>query len=59
MNRNQNFILLLVLLISSAFSYYVFTNNVSFKSKTDEYVSPLGPKPSKVWERNWEIERAK
>lgn len=65
MNRIQNIVLVLAVLVSSAINYYVFTNNFSLKDAlkniptNDGYSSPIGAKPSKAWEQSWEAERAK
>lgn len=65
MNRIQNIVLILAVLISGTLNYYTFTNNFSLKGvlknipTNDGYSSPIGAKPSKAWEQNWEAERAK
>lgn len=59
MNRNQNLILLVVVVVTGALGYYVSNNSISLKGYFNNYASPYGPKPSRTWESNWEKERLK
>lgn len=56
---NRNVLLLAAVIVMGLAGYFVINNNVSLKNliRNDGY-TPMG-KPSKVWENQWEIERAK
>jgi hypothetical protein len=56
---NRNTLLLIVVIFTGIVGFFVVNNNISLKNlvKTDGY-TPMG-RPTKTWESQWEIERAK